>query len=168
MRGFTKHFWYKILDDTGTPIPSASVFVYDHNSSITELNLFDSNEDVLSQPIMSDANGVVEFYVKDNIRSSADGYVWDKRFIISWSKDDKSGIIRGDHLFGEFKAASISSNTNRLNRTINNYLGWRFDEHVDFRIGFEHKCGYSSSSSSSSTSISSSSSSSSESAVAPF
>ena len=156
-RGFLSHFWYKLLNEDGVPIPSASVFIYEYLNPLTQITLFDKNEDQLVQPISTNSNGILEFFVKDHIRSSTDGYVWDTQFIISWSKDDKSGIIRGDHLFGEFESANVSGNSIRRNRAISNFIGWSLENHVDFQFGLENRCGSSSSSSSSMSSSSSSS-----------
>jgi len=159
-RGFFNHIWYKLLDEEGVPLPSASVWLYEYSNPATQLVIFDENEDQIVQPLVTNNNGVFEFYVKDNIKSPTDGYVWDTQYIISWSKEDKSGIIRGDHLFGEFESASLSGNLVRLNRTVSNFFGWTLRNHLNFKFGLTKNCG-SSSSSSSSSSISSSSTSSS-------
>lgn len=151
-RGFLKHIWYKLLDEEGVPIPSASVWLYEYASPATPLNVFDSNQDEITLPLQTDANGVLSFYVKDHIRSSTKGYIWDSQYILSWSKDDKSGIIRGDHLFGEFESVSLSGNLSRLNRTISNYIGWKLNDHINFNFGTTVRCGSSSSSSSSTSS----------------
>ena len=156
-RGFFNHIWYKLLDEEGIPIPTASVWIYDYKNPLTQLTLFDENGDVLTQPISTDTEGILEFYVKDHIRSAVDGYEWDTQFIISWSKDDKSGLIRGDHLWGEFKSVNVSGNLSRLNKAISNFYGWTIDTHVDFEFGSTNRCGSSSSSSSSLSSSSSSS-----------
>ena len=156
-RGFFNHIWYKLLDEEGIPVPTASVWIYDYKNPTTELTLFDENGDMLTQPISTDSEGVFEFYVKDHIRSAVDGYEWDTQFIISWSKDDKSGLIRGDHLWGEFKSVNVSGNLARLNKAISNFFGWTIDTHVDFEFGSTNRCGSSSSSSSSTSSSSSSS-----------
>ena len=158
-RGFLNHIWYKLLDEEGIPMPSASVWLYWYRNPVTPLNVFDENENALVQPLSTDSNGVLEFYVKDIIKS---GYRWDTQFIISWAKDDKSGIIRGDHLWGNFDTANISGSDGTLNKTISNFIGWTINNHVDFKFGTTERCG-SSSSSSSSTSFSSSSTSSSSS-----
>jgi hypothetical protein len=159
-RGFCYHIWYKLLDEEGVPVPSASVWIYDHYNPTTQLIIFDSNLDQITQPLLTTSAGVLDFYVKDHIKSITEGYVWDTQYIVSWSKDDKSGIIRGDHLFGEFESVNVSGNLARLNRAISNYQGWIIDNHVDFNFGVTHRCGSSSSSSSSSISSSSTSSSS--------
>jgi hypothetical protein len=158
-RGFRNHKWYKLLDEEGVPIPSASVWIYDYKRPTIELTLFDADDNLLTQPIYTTSEGVLEFYVKDHIRSSTNGYTWDTQFVISWSKDDKSGIIRGDHLFGEFESVTLSGNVGRLNKAISNFIGWNINAHVDFDFGSTNRCGSSSSSSSSTSSSSSSSSS---------
>jgi hypothetical protein len=160
-RGFYNHIWYKLLDEEGIPIPSASVWIYDHYNPTTQLIIFDKNLDQITQPLLTTSAGVLDFYVKDHIKSITEGYIWDTQYIVSWSKDDKSGIIRGDYLFGEFESVNVSGNLARLNRAMSNYQGWTIDNHVDFNFGVTHGCGSSSSSSTSSSSISSSSSSSS-------
>lgn len=155
MSGFYNHIWYKLLDIDGVPIPSASIWIYEFDNPTTEIILFDNNENQISQPISSDSNGVFEFYIKDNIRSSVNGYPWNTKFIISWSKDTESGIIKGDNLFGEFEVVSLSGSADtNLNKTLSDYIGWSIDNHVDFDFGTTHRCGSSSSSSSSSTSSS--------------
>jgi hypothetical protein len=148
-RGFLNHIWYKLRNEEGIPIPSASVWLYEYGNPTTELYLFDENGDALTQPISTDSDGVMEFYVKDHIRSSVYGYTWDTQFIISWSKDDKSGLIRGEHLFGEFESADLNGHLGRLNKAISNFVGWNIDNHVDFDMGSTVRCGSSSSSSSS-------------------
>jgi hypothetical protein len=162
-RGFLNHIWYKLLDEEGIPLPSASVWIYWYRNPITELNLFDENEDAITQPLLTDSNGILEFYVKDHIKSPTQGYHWDTQFIISWMKDDKSGIIRGDHLWGNFDSANLSGSDGTLNKTISNFLGWTINTHADFQFGSTQRCGSSSSSSSSTSSSSSSLSSSSSS-----
>ncbi len=160
-RGFRNHIWYKLLDDTGVPIPNANIFIYDYRNPTTEIVIYDENGSELIQPITTDANGVFEFYVKDNINADdtgGTGYVWDTQFIISWSQGVRSGIIQGDHLFGEFESVNVSGNLDRRNRAISDFLGWSFRTHVDFQVGDELRCGSLSSSSSSSSSNSSSSS----------
>jgi len=166
-RGFLNHRWYKLLDEEGIPMPSASVWLYDYKNPTIQLTLFDVSGDPLTQPLSTDSEGILEFYVKDHISSSTDGYTWDTQFIISWSYGIKSGIIRGDHLFGEFESATLSGNVGRLNRAISNFVGWNVNKHVDFDFGTTKKCGSSSSSSSSVSSSSSSLSSSSSESVIP-
>lgn len=134
-RGFYNHIWYKLLDEDGVPVPSASVYIYEYNSPTTQLNLFDSNGDSVSQPLQSNSSGVFDFYVKDNMRNSNDGYDWHDRFIISWSLSDKSGIIDGDNLFGEFKIANINGSDTAKNKTISNYIGWILENHINENIG---------------------------------
>ena len=162
-RGFLNHIWYKLLDEEGIPLPSASVWIYWYRNPVTELNLFDENEDAITQPLTTDANGVLEFYVKDFIKSPTEGYHWDTQYIISWMKDDKSGLIQGDHLWGNFDSANLSGSDGTLNKTISNFLGWTINTHADFKFGSTQRCGSSSSSSSSTSSSSSSLSSSSSS-----
>jgi hypothetical protein len=159
-RGFLQHIWYKLLDQTGVPINGASVWLYEYDNPTTQLNVFDENLDPITQPLLTTSGGVLDFYVKDEFRSSTEGYVWDKQYIISWSKDDKSGIIRGDHLFGEFKPVNLSGSSTRRNKTISNYQGWSIENHMNFEFGLENRCGSTSSSSISSSSSSESSSSS--------
>jgi len=165
VRGFLNHIWYKILDDDGIPVPSASVWLYEYNNPLTQIYVFNKNGNLLTQPLTTNSEGILSFFVKDNIRSSTQGYTWDTQYIISWSKNDKSGIIRGDHLFGEYESVNVSGNLVRLNRAMSNFMGWKVNTHVDFDFGSTIRCGSSSSSSSSisSSSLSSSSSSSSES-----
>lgn len=174
MAGFRKHIWYKLLDEEGIPVSGAAVYIYKYNKPGigTEINLFTTYNGnyVYNQPIYTDGNGVFEFYVKDDILSKNYGVGWSDQIIVSWNKDDKSGIIRGDHIFGEYKQSntlspptSATDYTSKLNKTISNYLGYLIDGHVDSAFGSIHGCGSSSSSSSSSTSSSSESSSSSSS-----
>ena len=161
-RGYINHIWYKLLDEEGIPVSGASIYLYEYINSITQLNIYDENENSITQPIFTDSNGVFEFYIKDHIRANSEGgygYTWDTQYIISWSKDDKGGIIKGDHLFGEFESVNTSGNSKRLNRAISNYIGWTIETHANFMFGTTMRCG-SSSSSSSSSSVSSSSSSS--------
>lgn len=154
MRGFYNHIWYKLLDEEGIPVSAANVFLYEYDSPTTQLVLFDENEDQITQPIVTTSAGILEFYVKDNIKSESDGYTWDTRYIISWSKDDKAGIIQGDHLFGEYESADLSGTSTILNKAISNFVGWSVDDHVDFNFGSTVRCGSSSSSSSSTSSSS--------------
>jgi len=168
MAGFRKHIWYKLLDEEGVPVSGAAVYIYKYNKPGigSEINLFTYSGWLLDQPIYTNANGVFEFYVKDDLLSKNYGVSWSDQIIISWNKDDKSGIIRGDHIFGEYKQAntlspitSATDYTSKLNKAISNYLGYLIDNHVDSAFGNIHGCGSSSSSSSSSSSVSSSSSS---------
>lgn len=159
VHGFFNHIWYKLLDEDGVPIPSASIWIYDYENPTIQIVVFDSNERQVTQPLSTDSNGYFNFYVKDNIKSKTKGYSWDNRFIISWSKDDKSGVVSGNHLFGEFKTVSVSGNTTRLSKAISNFYGWLFETHVDAGFGEGNRCISISSSSSSSSSDSSSSSS---------
>lgn len=156
MRGFLNHIWYKLLNEEGVPTPSASIWLYDYENPTTKLTIFDKNEVELTQPLTTDVNGVFEFFIKDHIKISGDGYEWDTKYIISWSKEDKSGIIRGDNLFGEFESVNISGSSLILNKTISNFLGWSYNDHADFKFGSTVRCGSSSSSSSSQSSSSSS------------
>lgn len=165
MRGFFNHIWYKLLNEEGIPISGASIWIYDYENPVDQLILFDENENQLTQPIFTDTEGIFDFYVKDHIKSETNGYVWDTQFIISWSKDDKNGIIRGSHLFGDFDSVNLSGSNERLNKAISNFIGWSIDTHVDFNFGRTERCGSSSSSSSSESSSSSSSESSSSSSL---
>ena len=177
MAGFRKHIWYKLLDEEGVPVSGAAVYIYKYNKPGigTEINLFTYSGWLLNQPIYTDGNGVFEFYVKDDILSKNYGVGWSDQIIISWNDGaGKSGIIRGDHIFGEYKQAntlspitSATDYTSKLNKAISNYLGYLIDNHVDSFFGSIHGCGSSSSSSSSSTSTADSSSSSSDSSAWP-
>ena len=151
MAGFINHIWYKLLTEEGVPISGASIWLYEYDNPTTQLRIFDENNDTLSQPLISNTQGVFDFYVRDNINSKSTGYQWDQQFIISWSKDDKSGIIRGDHLFGEYESVNASGNLARLNKAMSNYYGWMFNTHVDAKFGLVVGCGSSSSSSSESS-----------------
>jgi hypothetical protein len=156
-RGSCKHIWYKLITEEGIPIPSASVWLYDYANPTTQLIIFDKNLDQITQPLLTTSGGVLDFYVKDDIKSATEGYVWDTQYIISWSKDDKSGIINGDHLFGEYESVNVSGSSTVLNKTMSDFQGWTIDNHVNFKFGNVYRCGSSSSSSSTSTSSSSSS-----------
>lgn len=162
-RGFLNHIWYKLLDEEGIPVSGANVFIYELLNPTTEVVLYESDgTTVITQPLSTTGEGVFEFFVRDDIKANSvggHGYTWDTQYIISWSKDDKSGIIRYDDLFGEFASVNISGSTTRLNKAISNFYGWTFEEHTNFMFGTTPRCG-SSSSSSSSVSISSTSSSS--------
>ena len=159
-RGFLQHICYKLLDEFGIPISNASVWIYDFANPTTQLYIFDENLNLITQPLLTTSGGVIDFYVKDHIMSSTEGYTWNTQYIISWSKNDKSGIIKGDHLFGEFESVNINKTGRRLNKAISNFQGWTINNHVNFSFGSEYRCGLSSSSSSSSLSSSSLSSSS--------
>jgi len=136
-RGFFNHFWYKLLDEDGVPAPSAYVYIYDLNSPTTQLTIFDENFDVESQPLITNSNGVFDFYVKDNIGTDIVGapsgsYEWNKQFIISWNDGvDKSGVISGDRLFGNFETVNTSGSTTSKNKTMSNYIGWLLEKHVN-------------------------------------
>ena len=168
MAGFRKHIWYKLLDEEGVPVSGAQVYIYKYNKPGigNEIPLFTYSGYLLDQPIYTDANGVFEFYVKDDILSKNYGVSWSDQIIISWNDGiDKSGIIRGDHIFGEYKQGntlspptSSTDYTSKLNKTISNYLGYLINSHVTGAFGAIHGCDSSSSSSSSSSESSSSSS----------
>jgi len=162
MRGFLNHIWYKLLDEEGIPVSGATIFLYDYET--TELNLVDSTGNNISQPLTTNSEGIFDFYVKDHIKANAEGgygYEWDNKYIISWSKDDKSGLIANDNLFGSFRSVEISGSSTQLNRAISNYIGWALEYHANFMFGTTPRCGSTSSSSSSESSSSFSSSSSS-------
>ena len=163
MAGFYNHIWYKLLSEEGVPLSGASIWLYDYSNPTVQLLTYNASGGALTQPLITDNNGVFDFYVRDHILDINFGYEWDTQFIISWSKDDKSGVIRGDHLFGEYESVSLSGNTARRNKAISNYLGYKWNQHVDFLFGDVPGCGSSSSSSSSTSSSSSSSNSSSSS-----
>jgi len=156
-RGFLNHIWYKLLDEEGVPLDSASVWLYKYGTT-DELIVFDENENYLSQPLTTNSLGVLEFYVKDHIRPPTSGsYYWDDQYIISWLKDDKSGIIRGDKLFGEYESVDETGSLDIRNKAVSDYLGWLWESHTSFQFGTTTRCGSSSSSSSSVSSSSSSS-----------
>jgi hypothetical protein len=162
MAGFRNHIWYKLLDEEGIPVSGGSIWLYNYKRPTEPLRIFDVNGDTATYPLTTDVNGAFDFYVRDYIYSASTGYTWNQQFIISWSKDDKSGLIRGDHLWGEFESITVTGGLARLNKAMSNNLGWMFNNHVDGKFGLIVGCGSSSSSSSSSSlSISSSSSSSS-------
>lgn len=139
-RGFLNHIWLKLLDEEGVPISGATIYLYEYvNGSLgSQLNICDSVGVSASQPIFTDYNGVFEFYVKDHIRANSEGgygYPWDTQYVISWSKDDKSGVLTGDHLFGEFESVVTSGSNTSMNKAISNYIGWVLQTHVDFKCG---------------------------------
>lgn len=163
-RGFLNHIWYKLLDEEGVPVSGGNVYIYEASNPTTQILIYESDGlTQITQPIVTSSTGIFDFFVHDDIgvpsgiAPSASGhYPWETKYLISWSKDDKSGILSGDSLFGEYDQVDETDTNTRVNKALSNYLGWIIQDHVDFQFGTTQNCG-SSSSSSSSTSISSSS-----------
>ena len=135
--GFTKQFWYKLLDEEGKPISNATVFLYEFET-MNEIYLVDQ-----TQPLTTDSMGIFTFYVADEVKSPSNGYPWEQEFTIRWFKDSKNGIIEGDHLFGEFAPVNLLGSSTRRNKAISNSPLRRecVQYPQDFRAGTtEHFC----------------------------
>ena len=85
-----KHFWYTLLDKEGESVPNANVYVYEAGTS-TELSVYDFQFIKVNQPIITDSDGIFEFYVRDQYESS-DNYGPNQRMKISWSASASSVI----------------------------------------------------------------------------
>jgi len=87
-----KHFWYTLLDSEGEAVPNADVYVYEADTT-TEISVYNQSSVSITQPIVTDSEGIFEFYVKDQYESS-DNYNPDQRMKLSWSVS--AGTVSGE------------------------------------------------------------------------
>jgi len=121
-----KHFWYSLRDGEGIPMTGESVYIYKHGTS-NELNIFDSTETQLSQPLTTDSEGIFEFYVKD-IYSS--GYLPSQKMTISWSVNSIDNLDIFDKMY---QVDETSTNIDE-NKLISNQLAYTWETHKDASV----------------------------------
>jgi len=133
-----KHSWYTLLDNIGEAVPDANVYVYEANTS-TELLVYNYLNVEINQPIITDSDGIFEFYVKDQYESS-NNYTPDQRMKISWSTNDSSisGEINNIEIFdkiykfedfneGDYQPADYSYK----NKLVSNQKAYNWESHID-------------------------------------
>ena len=67
MAGFYNHIWYKLLSEEGVPLSGASILLYDYSNPTVQLLTYNASGGALTQPLITDNNGVFDFYVRDHI-----------------------------------------------------------------------------------------------------
>lgn len=137
-----KHFWYKLLDKEGVEVSDAVVHIYEADTS-TELSIYDYQFQEITQPIITDSDGILEFYVRDQFESS-NNYDPDQRMKISWSASasdvigeiDNAEIFDKVYKFEDFNEGDYQpTDYSYKNKLVSNQTTYDWTTHVDLLAG---------------------------------
>jgi len=133
-----KHFWYTLLDKEGEAVSNANIYIYESGTT-TELSVYDYLTAKIAQPIITDSEGIFEFYVKDQHESS-DNYGPSQRMKISWSASassitgeiDNAEIFDKVYKFEDFNAGDYQPNDYTYkNKLVSNQTAYNWNTHKD-------------------------------------
>ena len=133
-----KHFWYTLLDKEGIEVSNADVYIYEAGTLI-ELSIYDYQFQKITQPIITDSDGILEFYIKDQFESS-NNYNPEQRMKISWSASasDVSGEIDNAEIFDkvykfeDFNEGDYQPNDYLYkNKLVSNQTAYNWNTHIN-------------------------------------
>jgi len=133
-----KHFWYTLLDNEGEAVPNADVYVYEAGTS-TEISIYNQSSISITQPIITDSEGIFEFYVKDQYESS-NNYGPGQRMKLSWSASassvigeiDNAEIFDKVYRFEDFNAGDTQPiDYSYKNKLVSNQSAYNWTTHTN-------------------------------------
>lgn len=130
-----KHFWYQLLDKEGVELENANIYIY-KAGLLDELIIYDTQEQIINQPIVSSDKGIFEFFIKDQFESF-NGYSPEQKMKISWDTVGANGEIDNIEIFNQiFQFEDFGEHDHRpydysyKNKSMNNLLVYNLENHI--------------------------------------
>lgn len=130
------HFWRKLLDADGREVTNGIVYVYLAGTT-TLATIFDGVGVSKINPIITDDNGILDFYINDH--SEIGGYVATQKFKLTWVGADIDGdLCSGEidninvfpNLFQVDETDNISATKANFDKLISNELAYEWSTHI--------------------------------------